>query len=296
MKTISRSVICILLTLVSAAISDAAAKESRNLNLATFNIRYGTPKDTGVRSWEARKSACVKCIRDFSFDVVGIQEAVEHQQKDLKEMLPEYVFEFAGRNDGTKGEAVGIGYRKDRFRMLESGKFWLSPTPDVPSNAKEWGGPERHRIAIWMKLEDLRSGERFYYLSTHLEVGGANANVRSESASLIIQKEKEINKEGLPFFVVGDLNPIGQTEEMLLKFRRYFKDSYYLAYDAGCLYGPVGTYNGFNPDADLSKVGKKGDYIFCKGAYTFRKYEAITRKYDGQYPSDHIAVMISVTL
>ncbi len=296
MKTTSRLIICILTMLVSCGISTAAAQGSKNLNLATFNIRYGTPKDTGVRSWDARKAACVRCIRDFSFDVVGIQEALEHQQQDLKDMLPEYVFEFAGRNDGIKGEAVGIGFRKDRFRLLESGKFWLSPTPDTPSNATEWGGPERHRIAIWMKLEDLRTGKRFYYLSTHLEVGRVNANVRSKSADLIISKEKEINKEGLPFYVVGDLNPINQTEEMLLKFRRYFDDSFHLAYDAGRLYGPVGTYNGFDPDADLSKVGKKGDYIFCKGAFTFRKYEAITKKYDGQYPSDHIAVMISVTL
>ena len=294
MKNILKLLFSIMIILMPAVNSHAGKNRSKDLNLATFNIRYGTPKDTGVRSWDARKQACAACIRENEFDIVGIQEALEHQQQDLRDMLPEYEFEFAGRNDGVNGEACGIGYRKDRFKALESGKFWLSPTPETPSNAKIWGGPERHRIAIWIKFKDLRTGKKFYYLSTHLEVGRDHANVRSESASLIIRKEQEINKEGLPFFVVGDLNPAGQTEEMLLKLRDYFKDSYYLAEQANTLYGPVGTYNGFNPDADLSSPGKKGDYIFGKGRYKFRKYEALTKKYNGQYPSDHLAVQISV--
>lgn len=294
MKNLFKILIGILILITPTVNSHAGKNRSKDLNLATFNIRYGTPKDTGVRSWEARKQACAACIRESRFDIVGIQEALEHQQQDLKELLPEYEFAFAGRNDGIKGEACGIAYRKDRFKALESGKFWLSPTPDIPSNAKAWGGPERHRIAIWIKFEDLRSGKRFYYLSTHLEVGRDHADVRSESASLIIRKEQEINNEGLPFFVVGDLNPAGQTEQMLLKFRDYFKDSFYLAKEANTLYGPEGTYNGFNPDADLSSPGKKGDYIFGKGKYKFFRYEALTKKYEGQYPSDHLAVVISV--
>ena len=33
---------------------------------------------------------------------------------------------------------------------------------------------------------------------------------------------------------------------------------------------------------------------YGKGRYKFRKYEALTKKYNGQYPSDHLAVQISV--
>lgn len=296
MKTTYRFIFTLALMFLLPWNSDAGKKNSDALNLATFNIRYGTPKDTGERSWDARKKACAACISDNDFDVVGIQEALEHQQQDLKDLLPEYEFVFAGRNDGIKGEAVGIGYRKDRLKALESGRFWMSPTPDIPSNAREWGGPERKRIAVWVKFEDIRTGKKFYYLSTHLEVGAANSGVRARSADVIVSKEKQINKEKLPFFVVGDLNPISQTEEMLLKLRRHFEDSFHLAYDAGTLHGPAGTYNGFNPDANLSSHSKKGDYIFCKGEYTFRKYEALTDKYNGQYPSDHLAVMVAVIM
>lgn len=292
-----RNILIILAALLSSLTSAAAGPaKGRDINLATFNIRYLTPKDTGVRNWETRKRSCVACIRDESFDIVGLQEVCEQQQQDLRDMMPEYEFEFVGRDDGINGEAVGIAYRKDRFKALESGRFWLSPTPDTPSNAQAWGGPERHRVAIWIKFEDMKTGKRFYYLSTHLEVGRQHAGVRAESARLIIAKEKEINTEKLPFFMVGDLNPSGQTEEMLLKFRRYFADSFHRAYDAGTLHGPAGTYNGFNPDADLSSHNKKGDYIFGKGAYELKRYEAVTKKYDGQYPSDHLAVVIRVRL
>ena len=296
MRNSTRNIIIAAVLTLVPFLAQASSKSSEKLNIATFNIRYGTPKDTGVKNWQARKTACISCIRDCGFDVVGIQEALENQQQDLKDMLPEYEFEFVGRNDGIHGEAVGIGYRKDRIRALESGHFWLSPTPDKPSNAMEWGGPQRHRVAIWIKLEDIRTGKKFYYLTTHLEVGREHADVRANSSSLIISKEKEINKEDLPFFVTGDLNPVSQKEEMLLRFRRHFNDSFHMAYDAGILYGPTGTYNGFKPDADLSSHGQKGDYIFGKGEYSLRRYEAVAKKYDGQYPSDHLAVFIIVTL
>lgn len=291
-----RKILLFMTVLFAASIAAAGPKSKKELNLATFNVRYQTPKDTGVRNWDARKSACVACIRDERFDVVGLQEVREQQQQDLREMMPEYAFEFVGRDNGTKGEAVGIAYRKDRLKALESGRFWLSPTPETPSNAMAWGGPERHRVAIWIKFEDLKTKKRFYYLSTHLEVNGQNKNVRSESASLIISKEQEINKEGLPFFVVGDLNPTNQEEEVLVKLRGYFIDSYHKASDDGTRYGPTGTYNGFNPDADLSSPNKKGDYIFGKGKYTLNRYEAVTKKYDGQYPSDHLAVVVNIIL
>ena len=288
--------LCSLLVLLSTGPAYAGRKETKNLELATFNIRYGTPKDTGVRSWDARRSSCIACVRDNDFDVVGFQEVLAHQQEDLKRLLPEYEFEFVGRNDGTSGEAVGIGYKKDRVKALESGRFWLSPTPDTPSNSVEWGGPQRNRVAVWIKFEDLKTGKKFYYLSTHMEVGREQAGVRSHSADLVISREMEINREGLPFFVVGDLNPAGQTEEMLLKFRAHFQDTFHLADKLGCRFGPVGTYNGFNPDADLSSEGKKGDYIFGKGKFRLYRYEALTDKYDGQYPSDHLAVSVTVRL
>ena len=266
------------------------------LNLATFNIRYATSQDTGVKSWASRKASVIASVKDNDFDVVGFQEVLANQQTDLKNALTDYAFYFVGRDDGTNGEAVGIAYRTSRLTPLDYGRFWLSPTPDQPSNAQDWGGPSRKRIAAWFKFKDLKTGKQFYYMSTHLEVGEEYINVREKSAELIIAREKSINTKELPFFVVGDMNPIAPTEVPMRKLREVFSDTFQEADKGGLREGPIGTYNGFNPSANMESHGKRGDYIFAKGEYDLKRYKVIDTKFSGQYPSDHLPVMITVTL
>ena len=289
----------LLLALALLCMAACTGRNQEPLNLASFNIRYGTPKDTAERSWDARRTSCIRLVRDFDFHVTGYQEVLPAQQKDLIEGLPECNFMFVGRDDGVKGEAVGIGYRRDRIAALDSGRFWLSPTPDVPSNSLDWGGLKRKRVAVWYKFQDKTNGRKFFYLTTHMEVSDKSIDykyVRGKSADLIIEKERQLNPEGLPFFVTGDLNPISQDEPMQLKMRSVFRDSYYAADSAAVRFGPTGTYNGFNPDAELETHSKRGDYIFGKGEYQMSSFTAIDAKYEGRYPSDHIPVMISINL
>ena len=272
------------------------AEVQDTLNLATFNIRYATSDDTGVKSWASRKASCVASVQDNDFDVVGFQEVLSNQQADLREALPEYTFQFVGRDDGTNGEAVGIAYRTARLEPLDYGRFWLSPTPDTPSNAQAWGGPTRKRVAVWYKFKDLKTGRQFYYMSTHLEVSEDYLDVRTKSAELIIEREKSMNGSGIPFFVVGDMNPIAPTEMSMRKMREVFSDTFQEADKEGLREGPIGTYNGFNPDADMESQSKRGDYIFAKGEYNLMRFRVVDTKFDGQYPSDHLPVMITVTM
>lgn len=274
---------------------DVAVGET--LNIATFNIRYATSEDTGVKSWASRKESCFASVKDNDFDVVGFQEVLAKQQTDLKENLTDYSFMFVGRDDGVNGEAVGIGYKNSRLKPLDMGKFWLSPTPDVPSNAVDWGATvTRKRVAVWMKFEDRKTKKQFYFLATHLEVGEDNVNVRTRSAKLIIEREAAINTEGLPFFVVGDMNPIAPTEKPMQQMRTVFSDTFQESDATGLREGPIGTYNGFNPDANMESQGKRGDYIFAKGDYELKRFRVVDTKYNGQYPSDHIPVVITVVL
>ena len=46
----------------------------------------------------------------------------------------------------------------------------------------------------------------------------------------------------------------------------------------------------------MESHGKRGDYIFAKGEYDLKRFKVIDTKFSGQYPSDHLPVMITVTL
>ena len=281
----------------AAGDNSGMSKKEINLNIATFNIRLSTTDDTGVRSWEARRSSVVAVIRDNDLDVVGFQEVLEDQQEDLKALLPEYSFYFVGRDDGTKGEAVGVAYRNSRFQPLNHLCFWLSPTPDTPSNASGWGGhPTRKRVAAVCRLIENSSHKQFYYLVTHMETGGSYAGARTKSAELILEREKLLNVNGLPFFVAGDMNTTYPDEESMEVLRTVFSDTFREADDKGVRQGPMGTFNGFDPEADLDNELVMLDYVFAKGDYTLNRYKVIDTRYDGQYPSDHLPIVINVTM
>lgn len=273
--------------------------EPVELTLASFNIRLDTSSDTDYKDWQARKANCMAVVRNHAFDVFGLQEVLANQQTDFKEMLPEYDFYFVGRDTGISGEAVGVGYRKDKFELVEWGRFWLSDTPDKASNSLNWGGMTRHRVCAWVRLQHKASGKNFYFLSTHLEVdnnGNSYAGVREKSAQLIISRLREENSLGLPQFVVGDMNPGSDEEAALQAFRLAYSDSFRVAEEKGVREGPKATYQAFDPSRDLNKASSHpSDFIF----YTLgklKRFSALTDKFGGYYPSDHLPVMTVIEI
>lgn len=270
--------------------------EGTGIRVASFNIRFATEADTGVKAWSSRKDACAQVVKRYGFGVWGLQEVLSVQQSELRTLLPTYDFYFVGRDDGTAGEAVGIAWLKSKYECLETGRFWLSPTPDTPSGSEGWGGMTRHRVAAWGLFREIESGKRFYFFSTHLEVGEDYTEIRLKSAELIVEREKKQNTSSLPAFIVGDMNPIAPTEKAMRYFRESYVDSWQQAEADGVREGPIGSFNGFNPDANMETQSKRGDYIFYKGSVSLLKYKCIDDKFGGQYPSDHLPIMADFSL
>lgn len=268
-----------------------------SLNLGSFNIRLDTSADTGYKDWQSRKENCATVVKTHGFDVFGLQEVLLNQQKDLKALLPEYGFYFVGRDNGSAGEAVGVAYRTDKFEILDWDRFWLSDTPDKPSDSVNWGGMTRKRVAAWVLLKHRESGKSFYYLATHLEVnnnGNSYEGVRKKSADLIISRMNEINTDSLPLFVVGDMNPASDEEPALKAFRAAYKDAFRVAEEKGVREGPRGTYQAFDPARNLDASNSRPcDFVFfTKG--DVRSFKALTDKFGGYYPSDHLPVVANI--
>jgi endonuclease/exonuclease/phosphatase family metal-dependent hydrolase len=277
----------VLLFLVLGSLLTAqtvVAQKSTPINVATYNLRYNNKGD-GINAWPNRKENVKALIQFHEFDIFGTQEALRDQLNDIAE-LKDYAFVGAGRDDGKEaGEHSAIFYRKDRFKMLQSGNFWLSETPDKPG--KGWDATCCNRICSWAKFTDLQTKKDFYFFSVHFDHQGVEA--RRESGKLMVTKIKEIAKNA-PVILVGDLNSTPDTEQVKT-IQTLLNDAHNVT--ARPPYGPEGTFNAFKFDAPMDQ---RIDYIFVSKQFSVLKYGVLTDAKEQRYPSDHQPVLVKVVL
>ena len=280
----------------SEPLSKAASKPSRiaanPIRAMSFNIRYDEPKDN-ENAWPKRKDLVAALIRFHHADLVGVQEALKGQLDDLKNLLPEFDWLGVGRGDGkTAGEFSAILYRRDRFDALESSTFWLSPTPNSPSQGWDAALP---RIVTWARFKDKKTGKVFFHFNTHFDHRGTQA--REESARLLLQ-QIALHARSSPVVVTGDFNftesshgyeiLVGkvsgqsQTSGLALRDARYVSQHGY--------YGPTSTFNDFKGLVPNKKI----DYVFVKGNVRVLQHGALPDTWDGRYPSDHLPVLAEI--
>lgn len=267
--------------LLMGAVEVFAQKE---ITVAAYNLRMDTPRDN-ENAWPKRKDYVKGLIKFHDFDIIGTQEGFKHQIKDILE-LPEYASVGKGRDDGKEaGEHSAIIYKKDRFKLLSTGDFWLSETPNVPG--KGWDAKCCNRIATWAKFKDAKSKKTFFVFNVHFDHEGVVA--RKESGKLMVEKIKEIAK-GAPAILTGDFNSEPNSEQMK-HIASYLKDSYTVTKEAP--YGPVGTFNGFKFTAPFNS---RIDYVFVSPSIEVLKYGVLTDSKDQKYPSDHAPVVTKLKL
>ncbi|SDM01327.1 endonuclease/exonuclease/phosphatase family protein [Siphonobacter aquaeclarae] len=276
----------ILLALVGSLflIQGAIAQKGTPLTIATYNLRYNNAGD-GVNAWPNRKEMVKGLVRYHDFDIFGTQEALIGQLRDVAE-LKEYAFFGAGRDDGKEGgEHSAIFYKKDRFKVLASGNFWLSETPEKPG--KGWDATCCNRIASWLKLRDLVTKKEFYFFNVHFDHQGVVA--RRESGKLMVKKIKEI-AGNTPAICTGDFNSTPDTEQI--------KEMQTILNDAKAVtempaYGPEGTFNAFKFTAPMAD---RIDYIFTARQIKVLKYAVLTDSKEQRYPSDHQPVVAKIVI
>jgi endonuclease/exonuclease/phosphatase family metal-dependent hydrolase len=271
-----------LLTILFFFIILHSAVMSQSFTVATYNLRYASPNDSG-NLWTSRASVVANLIRFHDFDIFGTQEGLKHQLDDLIGFLPEYERTGVGRDDGIqKGEHAAIFFKRDRFIKLTDGDFWLSQTPSIPSIG--WDGKCCKRICSWIKLKDKASGREFFVFNAHYDHEGELA--RQESSKLVLQKIRELSG-GLPVIFTGDLN--GGHESacyLLLALSGLLEDSFAKVEHP---YANNGTFNGFKPVDPQNK--EIIDHIFVTKHFGVNKWGVLTDSYGGKYPSDHFPVL-----
>jgi len=260
------------------------ARPNTPVVIATYNLRQNNPDD-GINAWPNRKEEVKNLVRFHEFDIFGTQEGFIGQINDLLEMK-EFASTGHGRDDGKEaGEHSAIFYKKDRFKLLNSGDFWLSETPDKPGLG--WDATCCNRICSWGKFRDLQTSKEFFFFCVHFDHQGVIA--RKESGKLMVKKIQEIAGNS-PVICVGDFNSTPETEQ-IKTMQTLLKDSHHVSVMPP--YGPEGTFNGFKFDAPMDK---RIDYIFVSGQIDVLKYGVLTDNKNQRFPSDHQPVVAKMII
>ncbi len=274
------------LILVAFAVLLCFYSQAQSLIVGTYNLRYANPRDTG-NLWVNRAPVVASLIRFHSFDIFGTQEGLPNQLQDLDSALPEYQRYGLGRDDGKDaGEHSAIFFKKERFKLLAKGDFWLSQTPDKPSLG--WDATCCNRICSWVYLQDLQSKKKFYFFNAHYDHQGKVA--REESSKLILEKIKTIAGK-TPVVFTGDLNgshtsvPYQSIANSGLLTDAYGKAAHPYASNA--------SFNGFNRNAPGTEII---DHIFTTADFSIERWGILTDTYHGKFPSDHFPVLSEVVL
>ena len=263
---------------------------AQRLYVGTYNIRYNNPNDEKEgNAWTQRCSYLCDFINFEQPEIFGTQEVLVDQLHDLIKGLDGYDYIGVGRDDGKeKGEYAAIFYKKEQLRLLESGNFWLSTTPEKASLG--WDAA-CIRICTWGKFQDISTGMQFLFFNTHMDHVGVIA--RRESAQLILNQIKQLAK-GVPTILTGDFN-VDETDEVYQIFSHsgVLRDCYTNALQR---MAPTGTWNDFMQD---SRSKARIDYIFVTSDFNIPHYAIFTNSYwigkSRRNISDHYPVMVKLT-
>ena len=258
---------------------------AQDLRVMTYNIRYKNTIDS-INGWEFRKENVAGLIHYHQADVLGVQEAMPDQLADLEKLLPDFSWYGVPRVAGKNGEYTAIFYRKSRFKLLDSGTFWYSETPNV-KESKSWDA-FYPRTASWCKLADQTTGAEFFFFNTHLDHRGEIA--RQKSADVLHEQLRTIAGQK-PVIVVGDFNapPTSITYQKLLEGGKLL-DS--IKQSKTPHYGPENTSSGFYVRKE--PIRSRIDYIFVTSHVKVLRHATLSDQQEGRYYSDHLPVIAVV--
>jgi endonuclease/exonuclease/phosphatase family metal-dependent hydrolase len=236
--------------LLAAGAGRAPGADPVRMTVVTFNILVDLSRPPGLQKWPDRREPMVRLLRDAKPDVMGLQEPSPNQFKYLREEFSDFtpVWYQEGRSEYTD---VILFFRKDRFKELEHGHFWLSPTPDKKFTSGF--GNTLPRIVVWAKLADQESGREFYAINTHFD----NSQPSQERMAELCEREIPARMDmKLPMLFIGDFN----THQTRGDYPKLTSNGWRDAYTVSPKAGPDGKDENVPTFSD-----KRIDHIFYRG-------------------------------
>ena len=278
-----------VIPLLSQAPASQAPREP--VTVMSFNIRYGTAND-GENHWKNRREMLFDLLKEQNADLIGVQEALDAQLREIAVAVPVYATVGVGRDDGaTRGEYAAILFRRDRFHVSDSGTFWFSDTPEVIAS-RSWGNTIT-RICTWARLVD-RDGRALWHFNVHLD--HISQPSRERSTQLLAERIAARRRTNEPVIVTGDFN-VGEANPAIHTLLRPpdgkaapFVDTFRVLHPDE---KTVGTFSGFK----FGEInGDKIDYVLVQPGTEVLSAAILRTSRENRYPSDHFPVVARVRL
>lgn len=257
------------------------------IKVMTFNVR-GTRDSSidGLNAWENRRNLNIATIQKHAPDIVGFQEAQNGNIEAYEKSLTSYTsFQGFGAARDNGSEYTPIYWKTSRFEHLESGQFYLSPSPHEESLG--WDS-SLVRVAAWLKLRELSSNNLFVVLNTHFPHEEEIHETRTNCAKLIIEQTNTHARE-LPLIVMGDFNATPDSAAYRSFLDAGFGDSY-----GDSSAERANTFHNYEGE-NYSVVGRHIDWILTK-QFSVNACQIITDAEAPLFPSDHYPVLATLTL
>lgn len=281
-----RFIICATALLVSLVANAGSPKldipkETSNEIFVVSAACRAAYQDEGLKVyWNSRRESLVNAILKQNPSIILIQEAEWGQMLYLDDMFPGFArAAFPNVEEKEKSEYVIVYYKESDFELVDSGHFWLSPTPDEISVG--WNAAQTPRDATWAVLKDKFTERDILVCSAHLEYA---RKFISHALPLLQNRLHAISQYKMPIIVGGPFF-VEENDELLKNFYRDYQDAVIDCESTGSgkTYNDFGA-RSFNSDHILYR-GFKGD-----------KYSLVTtRNSDGGYISDHYPMSVKLS-
>ena len=252
--------------------------------LASFNIHYIVTVDGPDQDWEDRKHAVTEVLKRIDADIIAFQEMETFAGSDFNEqnLQLDWILETVpGYRVTAYGNAAEfpitqpILYKPEKFSALEQGFFFYSSEPDR-IYSPQWDGGYPY-FSTWARLRSTCQQGNLFLMNVHNDYSSRDNRLRSSD---LIAERTQRHAGDDPVVVLGDFNASATKQEI----RKIEKIGLNVVEPTGSTNRIWGMHlssaiDHFVIDPRLKPVG---DIKIWRD------------KIDGEYPSDHYPISLTV--